>query len=59
MTKNELIALLTNIEGNPKVVMSQDEEGNSFHEVYEYAIEDDQDSDLCYEFGVPVIVLWP
>jgi len=59
MTKNELVAMLSNIEGNPKVIMASDEEGNNFHEVYEFGVEDDKDSDLCWEFGAPVIVLWP
>lgn len=60
MRKNELIAWLQDIEGNPKVVLASDEEGNEFHELYEYGYEDNsEDSELVLNHGGPVIVLWP
>ena len=64
MTKNELVAILQSVEGNPKIILATDEEGNSFNEVYEAVYqsepdEDDDDSSLVLEFGGPVIVLWP
>ena len=59
MRKNELIASLSGIDGDPKVFMAVDEEGNDFNEVYEIVVEDEEESDLYYENGGPVIVLWP
>jgi len=59
MRKNELIASLSGIDGDPKVFMAVDEEGNDFNEVYELVVEDEAESDLVYENGGAVIVLWP
>lgn len=62
MKKNELIATLNSIEGNPNVYLASDEEGNSFSELYEVAYDDDDSEDgvsLVFENGGPVIVLWP
>jgi hypothetical protein len=30
-TKNDLIAFLQELEGNPEILLSSDEEGNSYH----------------------------
>jgi hypothetical protein len=60
MNKNELIAWLQNIDGNPRILISADEEGNSFSELYEVGYEtEDDDSELVLDYGGPVIVLWP
>lgn len=73
MKKSELIALLNEIEGDPEVWVSSDEEGNSFDTVG--AVQEEQmygegreahpvaDEDIGVEYDeedlVRVIVIWP
>lgn len=67
MTKNELIEALQAIEGNPKIMMSKDPEGNEFQDASDIELSitdsygepchsDDEDADR----DMPrVIVIWP
>lgn len=73
MKKSELIALLNEIEGDPEVWVSSDEEGNSFDTVG--AVQEEKmygegreaypvaDEDIGVEYEeedlVRVIVIWP
>jgi hypothetical protein len=59
MHKSELIAMLSNIDENHRVLIATDEEGNGFNDIYEVSIEDDEESIIYDEFGAPLIVLWP
>lgn len=59
MTKNELIAHLIEIDGNPDVILASDEEGNDFYDLLEVVLNDDDDLSVVINNGGPVIVLWP
>lgn len=69
MKKSELIAKLNEIEGDPRIIVSRDEEGNGYNDLRDIVlatldadgepIHPDEVDDLAPENAEQAIVIWP